>query len=654
MDVDDNQRRIPVNTSKLMLFIVLIVTSLLVGGGFYTYKLRQIPTRIAESDNTMLLTDSMRHTFKVMLLNQKAMNSLIIALRNSDEKQLQHSADQMSASLGFIYIGYINNELLIKKTAPRIRQNIALLEANGLAIDSTDLDYLSENMSHIFAEVESIEQQIWTDFQEEFITFQTNEYRVQLVFQLIALISTIFMLGIAFMFFRQRQLLNVVRSHEQRLQYQAHYDALTGLPNRVLALDRLSQQLKEAERDATNVALYFIDLDDFKKVNDSLGHEVGDLLLQEAAQRLQSVLQDVDTVGRLGGDEFVVIIGDIHTQSDSAISAEALLAQFSTPFFLEGREFMLTTSIGIAIYPTDGTEPQSLLKSADSAMYHVKETGRNGYCYFTESMNAQISRRLEVEEQMHSALKHNEFYVLFQPQVDIDSGKIVSVEALVRWNSPVLGQVFPDEFIPIAEHSDLINTLGHFVLLEALKHVKRWRSEWDSEFKVAVNLSPRQFRDTGLVRNIESAISAFQLEGQCLELEITEGLLLDRNNLVETSLNDIVALGIHLAMDDFGTGYSSLSYLRKYSFNVIKIDRSFVSDIASSQANKKLVNSAIAMTHGLGLKVVAEGVETEEQLGLLAKMNCDRAQGYFISKPMSAAEIDNLLMLESRAVKTHE
>lgn len=436
------------------------------------------------------------------------------------------------------------------------------------------------------------------------------------------------------------------RRQEERILHQAHFDSLTELPNRFLALDRLSQSINEAQRNQEMVAVLFLDLDDFKKINDTLGHDTGDKLLMEAASRLQSVVRSGDTVGRLGGDEFIILCGGLTAASAASPVAEALLLKITEPFRIDSRELVLTASIGIAIYPDDGENLSELLRNADSAMYHSKEQGRNTYSYFTDEMNQGVSQRLLLEEQMHGALNRGEFRLSYQPKVELNSGRIVGAEALLRWNNPVLGPVSPPEFIPIAEQTGLIVPIGRFVLSEAVETLVSCRQQSGGTFTMAVNLSPRQFRDPGLVSHIEEIIRTAAIPPEALELEITEGVLMSGHAYIDDALASLNDLGVSIAMDDFGTGYSSLSYLRSYPFDVLKIDREFINDVTLDPADRELVNAAIAMAHGLGLKVVAEGVETAEQLDYLAAQDCDYGQGYLFSRPIAEAEM--LSMLESK------
>ncbi|MBW4966041.1 EAL domain-containing protein [Pseudoalteromonas sp. CR1] len=428
---------------------------------------------------------------------------------------------------------------------------------------------------------------------------------------------------------------------EQLIRKQAYFDSLTQLPNRLLALDRLSQVTVEADRNDEKAAIFFLDLDDFKKINDSLGHEAGDKVLIETANRLQSALRKADTIGRLGGDEFIILSKGISTQQNAVGIAEKILQNFRDPFTIEGRELMLTISIGVAIFPDNGKTASDLLRNADTAMYQAKALGRNTYSFFTSQMNTVIQRRLAIEEQMRGALQRKEFILYYQPQFDVKNNEITGAEALLRWLNPVLGSVAPDEFIPIAEKTGVIISIGEFVIKESLHLLKRWKNveKLNKDFTIAVNLSPSQFKDLSLFNFIKTSLLNANIEPKNLELEITEGVLMTGESTITDTLTNITNLGVILSMDDFGTGYSSLSYLRQYPFNVLKIDRGFIGGITENNEDYSLVEATIAMSHGLGLRVVAEGVETQEQLTILKELGCDFAQGYYFSKPIPEQDL---------------
>jgi len=437
---------------------------------------------------------------------------------------------------------------------------------------------------------------------------------------------------------------------EEEIRNLAFFDSLTRLPNRTLVLDRLTQLINEGPRDKGKVAVLFLDLDDFKKVNDTLGHDIGDKLLIDVSGRLKSAVRSSDTVGRLGGDEFIVILGRVADETDIIHVVENLFDQIRNTFNIDGHDMMLSASAGISVYPEDGGNVSELLRKADSAMFHSKNLGRNTYSFFTDAMNRNVLRRLALEKQMHGALTRGEFEVVYQPQVDLNCDRIMGAEALLRWYNPTLGNVSPEEFIPIAEQTGLIVPIGQYVLTEALRMTARWQKEHDPEFRIAVNLSPRQFRAPKLVSDIKKAMQQSGISYRYLELEITEGVLMDSHSGIDHALAELDSLGVNIALDDFGTGYSSLTYLRNYPFDVVKIDRSFISNIVVSPKDRALVNSAISMGHSLNLKVIAEGVETEEQLAHLKEMRCDHAQGYLFSKPVSERDLTG--MLEPKDSKT--
>lgn len=442
-----------------------------------------------------------------------------------------------------------------------------------------------------------------------------------------------------------KQLVTIIRDITEQhkaakiIRHHAYYDTLTSLPNRFLALDRLSQLLNEAQRKNEKTAVLFLDLDDFKKVNDTLGHEVGDKILKESAHRLNQVVRKEDTVGRLGGDEFIVILRGLNEGGNALTITKNLLNAFRNPFKIDGRELILTLSIGIAIYPDNGTESTDLLRNADLAMYQAKALGRNTYSFFTQKMNITMIRRLAVEEQMHGAIERNEFEVYYQPQIDLRNNSIIGAEALLRWENPALGNITPDEFIPIAEHTGLIVPIGHFVVKEALDFLSKWQKSQQTNYIMAVNLSPRQFRETELLNFVKNSLEEANITANCLELEITEGVLMVGQSYIDDALQGLTEMGVNLSMDDFGTGYSSLSYLRQYDFDVLKIDRSFIQGITEKQADLSLVKATISMAHSLGLTVVAEGVETKEQVALLTELNCDYLQGYYFSKPVQGEDL---------------
>lgn len=424
------------------------------------------------------------------------------------------------------------------------------------------------------------------------------------------------------------------KRNEERILYQANYDALTGLPNRSLFLDRLQRAVIRAERSKTQIALLFIDLDRFKNVNDSLGHAYGDLLLQEAASRLTACVRKTDTVARLGGDEFTVVIQDLTDFYLIESLVEKVLEQLSAPYSLEQNIAFVSASIGITIFPNDGANVEELLKNADSAMYRAKENGRNLSQFFTAEMNNQATERRALETALHQALEREEFALHYQPIVDTKSGHVSSCEALLRWHQPEHGNVFPDKFIPLAEDTGLILPIGEWVLLTACREAMIWSKGNPNPPNISVNMSSRQFQRLDVVALVKETLAQTGLPAERLTLEITESLLVGDDQTILEQLHGIRKLGIGLSIDDFGTGYSSLSYLRRFPITTLKIDRSFINDVTTNQEAAALVAAILSMAQSLKLKVVAEGVETFEQLEHLRQGKCEYIQGYYFSPPV--------------------
>ena len=426
---------------------------------------------------------------------------------------------------------------------------------------------------------------------------------------------------------------------EERVWHVAHHDALTGLPNRSLLQDRLAQALMVADRANCGVAVLFLDLDRFKSVNDSLGHDVGDALLKSVADRLALVVRDVDTVCRLGGDEFVIVLGEVTVPDDAVMVAERILAALGRPVDVMGHSLRASTSIGISLFPEDGRDAQTLMKSADTAMYTAKNRGRNNFQFFSQEMNVVATRFFQMEQQLRHALEHAEFVLHYQPQIDTSAHRVCGLEALVRWQNPAGGLVPPAEFIGVAEETGLILELGDWVLREACRQLRAWYDAGWPQVSMAVNLSPRQFQQKDLVARVRQTLDEFGISPQSLELEITESSLM---HSVEDALAQVQALadmGVRLAIDDFGTGYSSLAYLKRFPVSRLKIDRSFVRDVCEDRDSAAIVASIIGLAKSLGMEVVAEGVETAPQLAALRGEGCLLCQGYLYSKPRPAEEV---------------
>ena len=435
---------------------------------------------------------------------------------------------------------------------------------------------------------------------------------------------------------------------EEKLYHQAHYDALTDLPNRALLQDRLQQAVSRARRNSTAVGVMFLDLDRFKSINDSLGHSAGDSLLRDTADRLVAQVREIDTVVRFGGDEFIVILPDLSDDGALITSisrvCEGILSATTTPYEVAGHQVSVTTSIGISLFPRDADNFDDLLKNADSAMYHAKAQGRDNYQFYAQDLNAAATQHLQLEKDLRHAIDNDELVLFFQPQVESKTGKIVAAETLLRWRHPEHGLVSPAKFIPIAEETGLINSIGEWVIRSTCAQAKQWLTQGVGPVRLAVNLSARQFRSSDLVSVVKQALSESELPVELLELEVTEGTIMTDIDRTIGTLEVLSQLGIRLAVDDFGTGYSSLAYLAQFPIDVLKIDQSFVRDITINRNVASIVTAIVGLAHSLNLEVVAEGVEDTEQLAFLRSLDCEEIQGYLYSKPLPAEEFEKLIV----------
>jgi diguanylate cyclase (GGDEF)-like protein/PAS domain S-box-containing protein len=434
---------------------------------------------------------------------------------------------------------------------------------------------------------------------------------------------------------------------EERLKYLAHYDAVTGLPNRVLFMDRLNQTLARYPWHSRGAAVAFLDLDRFKPINDTLGHEAGDALLKEVAQRLTHCLRAGDTVGRMGGDEFTIILADLAQPDDVLGLCQTIITSLSAPFVIGGRELFVTASIGVSVFPVDGQDCDTLLKNADAAMYRAKEQGRNNCQLYSPDMNAKALTHLEMQSNLRQALERKQLLLHYQPVIDLQTDRIIGMEALVRWQHPEKGLVHPAEFIPMAEETGLIAPIGEWVLREACRQMKAWQTAGLPIQRVSVNLSARQFQQPTLVGMLKGIMHEAGIDPHTLELELTESMMQHQDRAIRV-LEELHALGVQIAIDDFGTGYSSLNYLKRFPIQRLKIDRSFVNDITKDPNDAAIVTAIVTLAHSLRLSVVAEGVESQEQLDFLLALHCDEIQGYLFSRPLSASDATQRLATPRR------
>jgi diguanylate cyclase (GGDEF)-like protein len=417
------------------------------------------------------------------------------------------------------------------------------------------------------------------------------------------------------------------------------------LPNRTLLKDRLLKALAGARRKSVKVALLSLDLDRFKLVNDSLGHPIGDLLLKDVAERIKGCTREQDTVAKVNGDEFVIVLNGVHDEAEAAIAAARITEKLAGRFVVQGHSLSTSCSVGISIFPDHSEDCDTLIRYADQAMYRAKENGRNRFQFFKPDMNIRVMERLSLENDLRLALEREEFFLVYQPQMGIASGEVTGFEALIRWQHPKLGLVPPNEFIAIAENNGLILPIGEWVLRTACAQARKWHRDGLLAVPVAVNVSAVQFRQEGFCQLIRRVLLETGLPPQFLELELTESLLLSNADVMFTVLQELKEMGLRLAIDDFGTGYSSLSYLKQFRVNKLKIDRSFIRDIAMHSDDAAITTAIISLAKSLNLKVIAEGVETEAQMSFLREHHCDEIQGYYFSKPITAVEVADRLLI---------
>ncbi len=437
---------------------------------------------------------------------------------------------------------------------------------------------------------------------------------------------------------------------EDTINFQAYHDLLTNLPNRALLRDRLSLAISQAKREDEMLAVMFLDLDRFKNINDSLGHVVGDELLQQVSTRLKGCIREGDTLARFGGDEFTLLLPKIAKgKEDVSKIAEKINEVLKDPFIIDNNELYVSASIGISIYPRDGTDMDSLIKHADIAMYNVKDTGKNNYRFYSTDMTTPYFQNLSLETGIHKALENDEFHLMYQPQINIKTGEIVGVEALLRWDHPEHGPITPAEFIPFAEETGMIVDIGHWVLRNACAQLKHWRDIGLPEIRMSINMSARQLTEKLIVKHISTLLRDYGIPGHCLEIEITENTIMGDMDSVIQKLKALSKKGVYIAIDDFGTGYSSLSYLHKLPIQTLKIDRAFIKEVNMKHAGNSIINTIVAMARGLNLNVIAEGVETQQQLDYLVEIGCSEAQGFLFGKPLTADIITQLLIQEPYA-----
>ncbi len=599
---------------------------------------------VTRNDSSFILDLQDLKTLKVGVQKDSSHHGFL--LEHSDIQA--QTFDSLEASLMALSGGHIDAFVgNVASTSYWIRKrNLSNLKiAAPVSTDLEGLHFAIKKEWGLFSNIlqkglNSISDRERQEISEKWLNIQYDpktDYR--LFWKSVALFSTV----LGFILLWNYLLNRKVKRRTAELLFYAHYDQLTELPNRFLIQDRLGHLIEEAKKSNSTLAMLSIDIDDFKKVNDTFGHGVGDNVIKQVASNLKNVFKDNYLLGHLGGDQFLAILSPLEEASEAAVIANSILKSLESNITVENQDIAITASLGIAIFPGDGDSPDVLLKNADSATHHSKKHGHGTYAFYTENINQNVARALRIEELMRNALRNNEFYMVYQPKIKASTRKIIGFEALLRWNNADLGEVYPDEFIPIAEKNGLIIPIGFFVLQNSLEALAHFQRNFDTSLTMAVNFSPRQFRSEHLIHQILTALQRTGVDNRSLELEITEGVLISGHPNVDITMGNLKSLGVTLAMDDFGKGYSSMSYLRRYTFNVLKIDREFINELAHNRADRQLVYAAIAMAHNLDMKVVAEGVETEEQYAILNDCHCDFMQGWLFSKALTEADVCKLL-----------
>lgn len=512
----------------------------------------------------------------------------------------------------------------VRESVVNFREDAALMREAAARVREMETRIREDIAARREAEIELLKASFDADELQRQTLLQANEHLV---------IATI----------KAQELTEQVQMAKAQLDHLAHHDLLTNLPNRMLLQDRLSQAIEVSRREGRQLAVMFLDLDRFKHINDSLGHAIGDELLVSVAQRLVSCMRQSDTVGRLGGDEFLMLLPDIEHAQQAALFAQKILTALTVPHRAGVQDLHVSVSVGISIYPDDGLDAQTLIKSADTAMYYAKENGRDNYKFFKPEMNARAVKRQALEAGLRNALERQEFVLHYQPKINLETGSIVGVEALIRWQHPTLGILLPGEFVSIAEDCGLILPIGKWVLREACQQAQRWRQAGLAPISISVNTSALEFRAKDFMNNVRETLESTGLEARYLELELTESVLMRDAASTYSVLSALANLGVKLAIDDFGTGYSSLSYLRKFPIDTLKIDQSFLTQMTDNPDNTAIVSAMISMGRSLRQRVIAEGVETKEQFDFLLSQQCDEGQGYYFGRPVLAPALTQLL-----------
>lgn len=634
-------------TSRIRNRIFFVILLMIISGSalYYFYALNQIPKKVAQSTENFINVDSLRFTFKVGSLTQKGFNLYLQAQQTLDEDVYYEALDNFEAATAFLDISYTRNIAFENQVKPLLQEVIELINTHEFEPTDEALQRLSDLVSDIYFLSSNQERQVWEGIQSKYIESQTSEYRLTILYEVLAItLFGLLMLG-GVHFWRQTNFFKKIEESELALERLAYFDVLTEMPNRKQIEELLEIQIHKAERQALDCFVALIDVDDFKRVNDLLGHSAGDALLKEVSHRIRESIRLEDTLGRLGGDEFLLIFGDSIDQTEILQILERIHAAFEKPVVLEGNDFFVTISTGIAHLDDVQDKTHSvaeLIKFADIAMYQAKKEGKNRFYIYDKLLGQKIEKDHQLDVEIKQALDNDEFELYYQPQVCAQTYQVIGAEALIRWNHPEKGFLPPSEFIDVIEKGLHTQAFGEWVIRQAVMQQQRWQKA-GLDLNIAINLSVKHILSSDFLQSISLLVAELQADLERIHFEITEYELMTHDSNGIDDLEKLVEAGFTLYLDDFGTGYSSISYLEKLPVHAIKIDKSFVDYIDEASQKKGLVDGILTLAKALDLKVVAEGVETRHQAESLRANDCDYLQGYWIAKPMPVATFESFL-----------
>ena len=625
---------------KSLIFIVSLL--LFVATLFYIFSIDKSPEQVGRTDKMLLETNKVRFLFKVEVLLQKGFLSYLFALQKNDETMLYDALDYLEAARGFLSTEYMNYDRLSRTIDPMIVEMVDTIETRGLAIGQEELLELFHVLNRIIKQCSIAEKNVWIEFQQDLVAFQATQARISNIYKLFAFVFAVLLVAALWLYLRQKNLTNLLHAKEKDLEKIAFFDTLTQIPNRTYIEKLLQRAIQIARREKGSFYIAIIDLDDFKKINDTYGHNTGDRVLVESIRRIESVLRPDDTIGRLGGDEFLIIFNGTLEPYDLKSILDRIEKVFEKPIHIDDIEYYSTVSIGISNFPHDAEDFSTLIKYADIAMYQAKSNGKNQYHLFDAELSAWLEEEYRLETEIRTAIANGEFRLFYQPKIDTESGKIIGCEALVRWMHPKKGLLSPADFIHVIEQGFMVREFGEWVISEAARQHALWRAI-DPDLSMAVNLSVRHIVSHTFYDDMRQLVERLDIDLKHFIFEITEYELMSYKNRTIDTLRRLADEGWKFHLDDFGTGYSSITYLENLPIQAVKIDKSFVDKIMPENREKLLVDAIVDLSHALDITTIAEGVENEYQFRYLEKLGCKAIQGYYFSRPLEPEAFEKLI-----------